>query len=262
MKRISTRSSARPSPTQDVPFLVGMVGDAGGVIWSGAAGERSPGQAATVDTVFRIFSMTKAVGSTAAMILIDRGKLERRHGRRNHPARVRRAEGAGRLRRRAPEAARTAHQGDRAASGDAHVGPGLRVLEHRSAALHGGYRCASRSSRGWPLRSSYPLQFEPGERWDYGIGIDWLGRIVEKVDGRSIDRFCKEEIFDPLKMGDTRFEVEDHMKAPARGGEDPRRGRASSATSTSRRRRSPSSTAWATPSIRRRPTTCASCGCT
>ena len=30
----------------------------------------------------------------------------------------------------------------------------------------------------------YPLQFEPGERWDYGIGIDWLGRVVEKVDGR------------------------------------------------------------------------------
>ena len=60
---------------EDVPFLVGMVGNAGGVIWSGAAGERSPGQPATVDTVFRIFSMTKAVGSTAAMILIDRGKL-------------------------------------------------------------------------------------------------------------------------------------------------------------------------------------------
>jgi CubicO group peptidase (beta-lactamase class C family) len=61
--------------SQDVPFLVGMLGDAKGVIWSGAAGERSPGQPATVDTVFRIFSMTKAVGSTAAMILIDRGKL-------------------------------------------------------------------------------------------------------------------------------------------------------------------------------------------
>ena len=60
---------------EDVPFLVGMVGNSGGVVWSGAAGERSPGQPATVDTVFRIFSMTKAVGSTAAMILIDRGKL-------------------------------------------------------------------------------------------------------------------------------------------------------------------------------------------
>ena len=61
---------------QDAPFLVAMTGNAGGVTWSGTAGECSPGQAATVDTVFRIFSMTKAVGSTAAMILMDRGKLD------------------------------------------------------------------------------------------------------------------------------------------------------------------------------------------
>ena len=63
------------------------------------------------------------------------------------------------------------------------------------------------------LRQSlkYPLQFDPGTQWDYGIGIDWLGRVVEKVDGRGIDQFCREEIFDPLGMPDTRFEVEAHM---------------------------------------------------
>lgn len=60
---------------QDAPFLVAMTGNSAGVNWSGAAGERSPGKPAAVDTVFRIFSMTKAIGSTAAMILIDRGKL-------------------------------------------------------------------------------------------------------------------------------------------------------------------------------------------
>jgi CubicO group peptidase (beta-lactamase class C family) len=61
---------------QDAPFLVAMTGSANGVTWSGAAGERSPGQPASLDTVFRIFSMTKAVGSTAAMILMDHGKLK------------------------------------------------------------------------------------------------------------------------------------------------------------------------------------------
>ena len=60
----------------DVPFAVAMVGDKNGIKWSGAAGERAPGQVAGADTVFRIFSMTKAVGSTAAMLLIDRGKLD------------------------------------------------------------------------------------------------------------------------------------------------------------------------------------------
>jgi CubicO group peptidase (beta-lactamase class C family) len=57
----------------------------------------------------------------------------------------------------------------------------------------------------------YPLVFDPGERWDYGIGIDWLGQVVEVVDGLKIDRFCREEILDPLNMIDTRFEVEDRM---------------------------------------------------
>ena len=61
---------------EDVPFAVGMVGGKDGVTWSGAAGERSPGKVASVHTVSRIFSMTKAIGSTAAMILIERGKLD------------------------------------------------------------------------------------------------------------------------------------------------------------------------------------------
>ena len=53
-----------------------MIGSAAGIKWSGAAGERAPGQPMTEDTVFRIVSLTKAVGSTAAMIIIDRGKLD------------------------------------------------------------------------------------------------------------------------------------------------------------------------------------------
>ena len=40
----------------DVPFVVAMSGSSNGVTWSGAAGDRAPGKAATEDTVFRIFS--------------------------------------------------------------------------------------------------------------------------------------------------------------------------------------------------------------
>jgi methyl acetate hydrolase len=53
---------------------------------------------------------------------------------------------------------------------------------------------------------------DPGTRWGYGIGIDWLGQVVEKVDGRRIDQFCSEEIFEPLNMPDTGFEVSPAMK--------------------------------------------------
>src|SRR5262249_11949693 len=53
-----------------------------------------------------------------------------------------------------------------------------------------------------------PMSFDPGTRWQYGGGVDWLGLVVEAVDGRSIDRFCREEIFDPLRMQDTCFELD------------------------------------------------------
>jgi CubicO group peptidase (beta-lactamase class C family) len=49
----------------------------------------------------------------------------------------------------------------------------------------------------------YPLTFDPGTRWDYGMGIDWLGRIVEEVSGSRIDAFLKDELFGPLGMKDT-----------------------------------------------------------
>ena len=59
----------------DVPFAVAMVGTSKGIAWSGATGDAAEGRAADEDTVFRIYSMTKAIGSLAAMIVIDRGKL-------------------------------------------------------------------------------------------------------------------------------------------------------------------------------------------
>ena len=57
-----------------------------------------------------------------------------------------------------------------------------------------------------------PLAFDPGERWDYGIGIDWLGQVVEAVDGRTIDQCCQHEIFEPLDMQDSGFELTGTMQ--------------------------------------------------
>jgi methyl acetate hydrolase len=60
---------------ENLPFVVAMAGNSKGVSYSGASGDSAPGRKADESSVFRIFSMTKAVGSTAAMMLIDRGKL-------------------------------------------------------------------------------------------------------------------------------------------------------------------------------------------
>ena len=195
---------------QNAPFLVAMTGNAAGVTWSGAAGERSPGKPATVDTVFRIFSMTKAVGSTAAMILMDRGKL-------SPDATV--------------ESILPEFGSLKLLEGFGPEGPKLRAPRIKATVRHLATHTSGLVYEFWNpdmprymeatglpsvlsglvASMNYPLQFEPGERWDYGPGIDWLGRVVEKVDGRRIDRFCRAEIFDPLRMPDTRFEVEEHM---------------------------------------------------
>jgi methyl acetate hydrolase len=50
-----------------------------------------------------------------------------------------------------------------------------------------------------------PLAFEPGERWEYGINIDWVGRMVETVSGQDLDAYMRQHIFTPLGMRDSTF---------------------------------------------------------
>jgi methyl acetate hydrolase len=52
-----------------------------------------------------------------------------------------------------------------------------------------------------------PLIFEPGERWEYGINIDFVGKAVEAVSGKKLDAYLKDHIFTPLGMKDTGFKL-------------------------------------------------------
>lgn len=207
----------------DVPFVVAMTGNANGTTWSGVAGDRAPGMVATEDTVFRIFSMTKAVGATAAMILIDRGQLSM-----DTPveeilpqfAEIQLLEGfdgdTPRLRR--PKVKATVRHLATHTSGFVYEFWNRDIPKYMELSGHPTILSGLKTSL------NYPLIFEPGERWDYGIGIDWLSQVVEAVDGRRIDAYCQEEIFTPLGMPDTNFEVNDSMAkrlavVKARGGD-------------------------------------------
>jgi CubicO group peptidase (beta-lactamase class C family) len=53
--------------------------------------------------------------------------------------------------------------------------------------------------------ASVPLLFNPGERWEYGLSVDVLGRLVEVVSGKPLDEFFRVRIFEPLGMKDTYF---------------------------------------------------------
>lgn len=52
---------------------------------------------------------------------------------------------------------------------------------------------------------NYPLGFQPGEGWMYGPGLDWAGRIVERVTGLTLGEYIQHRIFDPLGIKDGQF---------------------------------------------------------
>jgi len=58
-----------------------------------------------------------------------------------------------------------------------------------------------------------PLVFEPGTAWDYGIGIDWAGKAVEAVSGKSLGAYLADNLFAPLGMRDTGFRITDEQRA-------------------------------------------------
>jgi CubicO group peptidase (beta-lactamase class C family) len=190
---------------RDVPFVVGMVADASGPRWTGSAGAAAPGVPAGPGTVFALFSMTKAVGAAAAMILVERGRLDldapvERYCREF--AAVPRLDGwdGETPRFRAPARKATVRQLATHTAGLAYgflSAELLRVL--RATGLP-----STISGRLDALRA--PLLFEPGTRWQYGTGLDWLGRVIEAIDGRRIDAFVTAEVLAPLGMVDTAFE--------------------------------------------------------
>lgn len=206
----------------DVPFAVGMAANSDGITYSGAAGDAAAGRAAGEDTAFRIFSMTKAIGSLAAMILIDRGKLSMD----------------------TPVGDILPEWNDlQVLDGWTGDTPNLRPQRTTATVRHLATHTSGMEYEFWnsdmakylevtkavPVLSgtkaglSYPLMTDPGTRWGYGPSIDWLGQIVEAVDGRRIDAFCQAEIFDPLGMSDTAFEPDrlaDRLADVAIRGED------------------------------------------
>jgi CubicO group peptidase (beta-lactamase class C family) len=60
--------------------------------------------------------------------------------------------------------------------------------------------------------ASFPLAFQPGDRWNYSYSTDVLARVLEVVSGQSLDQLLQQNIFTPLGMGDTGFYVPDDQQ--------------------------------------------------
>jgi CubicO group peptidase (beta-lactamase class C family) len=58
-----------------------------------------------------------------------------------------------------------------------------------------------------------PLAFDPGTAWQYGIGIDWAGKLLEAVTGETLEAYMRTHILDPLGMHDTGYLLNDRVRS-------------------------------------------------
>jgi methyl acetate hydrolase len=184
----------------DVPGVVAMATDRRGIVYQGAfgvadAGSRRP---MTVDTIFRIASMTKPVTSLAVMQLVEQGRLSLDDPAEKYLSQL---------------ANLKVFQTFDVKTGEYTLRPAKRAPTVRHMLTHTaglGYNFTSPIVRDFKPRAGEayvagPLLFDPGEQWLYSAGIDWGGRIVEALSGKNLEVYFRDHIFGPLGMADTSY---------------------------------------------------------
>jgi len=198
-----------------VPGVVTLVARRGRVVHFEAIGYRDVEAKApmTTDAIFRIASMTKPIASVALMTLYEEG-----HFLLNDP-----------ISKFLPEFAdmKVAQAATPAETGGApyKLVPAKNPITFKHVLTHTAgfpntYRGITREEfdKTYPRKNpnetiadavkrlaTMPLNFNPGEAWEYGPATDVVGRLVEVISGMTLDEYLRKKIFEPLKMTDTHF---------------------------------------------------------
>ena len=201
MLRAATRAG-------EVPGVVALAATANGIVYEGIFGQRRlhEAPAMTRDTVFRIASMVKLITSVAALQLVEQEKLS--------------------LDAPVPDIDPALGSPQVLDGFDARGIPQLRAPHRPISLRHLLTHTSGLSYRLWDAKAARygksldllapeersraprtPLMFDPGERWQYGPSIDWVGRIVESISGEPLDAYFRKHILDPLGMNDTAFVI-------------------------------------------------------
>jgi CubicO group peptidase (beta-lactamase class C family) len=204
--------------TGKIPGAVLLIQQHGRPVLFESFGLRNPDSRSpmTRDAIFRLYSMSKPITSVAAMMLVDDGKMSL-----DDP-----------LSKFIPAFADTKVAVEHHENGKAVLATEPLV---RPIAIRDLLRQTSGITYGFygdsPVRKLYaasglfdgdfdnsqfadrlaklPLAEQPGTLWDYGHSTDILGRVIEVISGKSLYRFEKERLLDPLGMRDTAFHVDD-----------------------------------------------------
>jgi CubicO group peptidase (beta-lactamase class C family) len=192
----------------EVPGVVALAATDDGIVYEGIFGQRRlhEAPAMTRDTVFRIASMVKLITSVAALQLVEQEKLS--------------------LDAPVPDIDPALGSPQVLNGFDARGIPQLRPPQRPISLRHLLTHTSGLSYRLWDAKAARyaksldllapeersraprtPLMFDPGERWQYGPSIDWVGRIVEFISGEPLDAYFRKHILDPLGMNDTAFVI-------------------------------------------------------
>src|SRR5207244_2421313 len=185
------------------------------VLYEGAFGKRDLGKPApmTLDSVVWIASMTKAITATAAMQLVERGKLSLERPASEMVPELTAAkvlegfDAAGKPRLRAPKRPITLRHLLTHTAGFGYEIWDPAIARYQTATGTPGITTCTNAAL------TTPLMFDPGDRWEYGISIDWAGKMVEAVSGQRLDRYFQKNIFGPLGMSDTSFKISSSQRA-------------------------------------------------
>jgi methyl acetate hydrolase len=197
------------SEAKEIPGAVAIAARGNDIIYQGAFGKRDLGKdaAMSLDSVFWIFSLTKAITAAAAMQLVEQGKLSL-----DAPI--------GKL---LPELATPQVLEGFDAKGE----PKLRaaknaitlrhLLTHTAGFCYGlwnGDMATYVEKKGLPSIISckndalkIPIMSDPGTRWEYGVNFEFIGKAVEAVSGKRLDAYLRDHLFTPLGMTDTGFKL-------------------------------------------------------
>lgn len=199
-----------------LPGITVMVARKGQVVYSRAFGLRDParGDPMAVDSLFRIYSMTKPMVSVAAMVLVDDGRLQLSDPVSKYlPAfremRVVTATGT------EPARPMTVQDLLRHTSGLGYGELTANTTVKNDLAAGGLFQAgridfdsrAQTPAQQVEALSKIPLLHQPGTAWEYSLSSDLLGRVVEAASGQRLADFMQTRIFGPLGMKDTAFHV-------------------------------------------------------
>jgi methyl acetate hydrolase len=190
----------------EIPGVVALAATDHGIVYEGIFGKRrlSEGPAMTRDTVFRVASMVKVITSVAALQLVEQNKLS--------------------LDAPVPDIAPAISAPQVLDGFDAKGLPQLRPAQRPITLRHLLTHTSGFAYRLWDAKAVQyakslellpkaqrklapptPLMFDPGTHWQYGMSLDWTGRIVEAISGETLDGYFRKHILDPLGMNDTAF---------------------------------------------------------